>query len=254
MQKTNDYDGYAVRLAILLRSETQKPNTFIERPAMRALLPPVKGSRVLCVGSGTGEECGELLIRGAEVWGVDISENCLEVARSAFPGANLFNMDMHNLLFTSNSFDFIYSGLTIHYTEHIVHVLREMKRVLRPGGTMLLSTLHPVKWGAEFKRDANNEKNKSFVMGYDTFEQPARVYGDYLNDMVITQKPINYPMITYWKRSISSYMRAIQEADLELLNFVEPAPASEVRQSDPAYWEIHSKIPQFMIFVLRKRM
>lgn len=252
MQKTNDYDSYAHSIAKLLRSGAQKPNTYIERPAMWALLPDLTGKKVLCVGCGTGEECGELLERGASVWGIDSSNESVMLAQEAFSGATFATMDMHQLNFADNTFDFVYSGLTLHYTQHIDQVLADMKRVLKPGGIIQFSVGHPIKWAAEFKRDPQDENKKSFLIGYDTYEKPAHIYGDYLNVTKVTQKPQNYPTITYWNRPISSYLRIIREQGLELLDFVEPNVAPQAKEVDAEYYNIHSKIPQFMIFVTRK--
>lgn len=252
MQKTNDYDSYASKIAKLLRSGAQKPNTYIERPAMWSLLPDLRGKKVLCVGCGTGEECGELLERGAEVWGIDASTESVKLAAEAFPSATFATMDMHKLDFADQMFDFAYSGLTLHYTEHIDQVLSEMKRVLKPGGVVQFSVGHPIKWAAEFKRDPQDENKKSFIIGYDTYSSPAHVYGDYLNVTKVTQKPQNYPTITYWNRPISSYLRIIREQGLELLDFVEPPVLPAVKEVDSEYFDVHSKIPQFMVFVAKK--
>ena len=39
---------------------------------------------------------------------------------------------------------------------------------------------------------------------------------------------------------------------MELLNFVVPPAISEVKKIDPEYYDIHSKMPQFMVFLARK--
>ncbi|HJP96230.1 MAG TPA: methyltransferase domain-containing protein [Candidatus Saccharimonadales bacterium] len=252
MNKTNDYDSHATQIADLLRSGLQKPNTFIERPAMYKLLPDLQNKKVLCVGCGTGEECDELTKRGAQVWGFDVSAKSVELAKEAFPDAELRVMDMHKMDYNNESFDFVYSGLTLHYTENVDEVVAEMARVLKPGGTMQFSVGHPIKWAAENRRDPKDENKKSFLLGYDTHQTPVHIYGDYLNVTKVTQKPQNYPTITYWNRPISSYLQIIRQAGLEFLDFVEPPALPEAKQVDPDFYNVHTKIPQFMIFVARK--
>lgn len=253
MRKTNDYDSYADELARLLRSGAQKPHAFIEKPAMTSLLPDIKGKSVLCIGCGTGEECGELLARGAVVDGFDISKESVKLAQEAFPEAHLQVLDMEDLsAYRDEQFDFIYSSLALHYTEHLSQVLGQLRRILKNNGRVQFSVAHPLKWAAEVKRDSEDENKKAFLMGYDTYQTPAHVYGDYLNVTKVTQKPQNYPEITYWNRPISSYLRIIQEEEFRLVDFIEPAPTPETKRIDPEYWAIHSKIPQFMIFVIQK--
>lgn len=249
----NDYDSYAEKIASLLRSGTQKPHAFIEKPAMLGLLPNLHGKIVLCAGCGTGEECGELLQRGAEVYGFDISSASVELAQRAFPEAHLRVMDMHDLaVYADEQFDFIYSSLLLHYAERPQEILTQLYRVLKPGCTMQFSVAHPLKWAAEVKRDPVDETKKAFLMGYDTYQKPAHVYGDYLNVTKVTQKPQGYPVITYWNRPISDWLRIIRRAGFTLVDFVEPGTTPKTKQLDPDYWAIHSKIPQFMIFVIQK--
>lgn len=251
--QTNNYDDYAKKLAELLRSGTQKPHAFIEKPAMLSLLPNLKGKQVLCVGCGTGEECGELLARGAVVHGFDLSGESVKLAQKAFPTAHLQVLDMHDLSsYVDEQFDFIYSSLTLHYSGNPEKVLSQLYRVVKPGGHIQMSVAHPIKWAAEVKRDEADESKKAFLMGYDAYQKPAHVYGDYLNIRKVTQKPQNYPEITYWNRPISDYLRLFRECGFELLDFVEPQPIPKTKELDKEYWDIHSKIPQFMIFVARK--
>lgn len=194
-----------------------------------------------------------LLERGAKVSGFDLSEKSVRIAQKSFPEASLSVLDMNDLShYDDEQFDFIYSSLMFHYAEDAVHVLKQLRRILKKGGSMQFSVVHPVKWSAEAARDTDDENKKSFLMGYDTFQTPARVYGNYLGVTKATQKPQNYPEITYWNRPISAYFHAIKDAGLELAEFQEPLPTNETKQIDPEYWDIHSKIPQFMIFVVRK--
>jgi len=250
----NDYDGHADEIQRVLDAGKARLNVYVERPAMYALLPAdLSGKKALCIGCGTGDECGEFLKRGAAVWGLDISGESIKLAARAFPKANLAVMDMHSLVYGNNTFDFVYSGLALHYVEHLDVVLAEIQRVLKPGGLIQFSVGHPIKWAAEPKRDADDEAKKSFVMGYDTFTKLPQVYGDYLNVTRVTQKPEHYPVVTYWNRPISAYIHSIQDAGFELLDFIEPKPDAKVRTLDPEYYAIHSKIPQVMIFVAEKR-
>ncbi len=219
---------------------------------MYEALPDVSDKHILCVGCGTGEECDHMASMGAVVTGIDISRRSIEIARKRFESTKFEIMDMSELHYQDNSFDLVYSSLTIHYAEYLEQVLKEIFRVLKPGGNLIFSTLHPIKWGSEVRRDAKEERKKSFVLGYDSFVEPSHVYGDYLHTKQITQKPEGYPVISYWNRPISEYLRIIKEVGFNLVDFIEPSPVSELKSMDIDYWEIQSKIPQFMIFKLAK--
>jgi ubiquinone/menaquinone biosynthesis C-methylase UbiE len=248
----NNYDDYADDIAQSNQDGTNWAHKYIEKPAMYGSLSDVSGSSILCLGCGTGEECDYLTNLGATVTGIDASSRSIEIAKKRFASIRFEIMDMNELKYEDNSFDLVYSSLTIHYAANLEYALKEIFRVLKQGGTLVFSTLHPIKWGAEVKRDSKNERKKSFILGYDSFVQPSRVFGDYLNTREITQKPEGYPVIRYWNRSISEYLRVIKGIGFKLIDFIEPLPTDDLKNIDRDYWEIQSRIPQFMIFKLEK--
>lgn len=108
------------------------------------------GQRVLDIACGTGEPAisiATLLQGNGEVVGVDISPAPLEIARQRAKHRNLTNVqfeqcDAHRLSFPDNSFDRVTSRLGIMFFEDLSNALREMHRVLTPGGRVTL-----LAWG-----------------------------------------------------------------------------------------------------------
>lgn len=96
--------------------------------------------RILVVGCGDGREAGHLArLLGSETIGIDIGAEFEFAHREAAP-ARLMQMDAQSLDFPEDSFDVIYS---FHVLEHLPdpeRALREMRRVLRPGGMFLVGT------------------------------------------------------------------------------------------------------------------
>lgn len=248
----NDYDEYADAIAQSNSDGLNRAHRYIEKPAMYATLPDVNQKRILCVGCGTGEECGYISAKGGLVTGIDLSSKSINIARKKHPGLVFEIMDMNQLGFEDVSFDIVYSSLTFHYSNDLKKTLTEINRVLKPGGSLLFSVLHPIKWSAEIRRDMNDERKKAFILGYDSFTHPSSVFGDYLSIRPITQKPEGYPIIKYWNRPISNYLEVIKESGFSLVNFIEPSPIEELKKVDIDYWNTQSKIPQFMIFRLQK--
>ena len=60
---------------------------FYEAPGLQALVPPVAGLRVLDAGCGGGRTSAWLVEQGAEVVGIDTSEELLRLARDRLPSA-----------------------------------------------------------------------------------------------------------------------------------------------------------------------
>jgi phosphatidylethanolamine/phosphatidyl-N-methylethanolamine N-methyltransferase len=96
---------------------------------------------VLEVGIGTGLNV-PLYPPNCRVTGIDLSVPMLEKARSRISRARLpvrlLQMDAARLSFADNSFDIVYAPYTISVVPDPVQAAREMRRVCKPGGTILI--------------------------------------------------------------------------------------------------------------------
>jgi phosphatidylethanolamine/phosphatidyl-N-methylethanolamine N-methyltransferase len=100
------------------------------------------GDRVLEVGVGTGINTS-LYPRTCHVTGIDLSDSMLEkarerVAREGLRNVRLLEMDAANLTFADDSFDIVYAPYLISVVPDPVQVAREMRRVCRPGGRIII--------------------------------------------------------------------------------------------------------------------
>lgn len=101
------------------------------------------GQRLLDVGCGTGHHLAQLHRRGFDVAGVDASPEMLEYARRLNPEADLREADVEHLPFPDASFDIVLCIEVLRYLRDPEPTLREMARVLKPGG-VLLATAAPL--------------------------------------------------------------------------------------------------------------
>ena len=98
--------------------------------------------RVLEVGVGTGINA-DMYPRDCSVTGIDLSSSMLEkardrVARKELRNVRLLQMDATNLKFADDSFDIVYAPYVISVVPDPVAVAREMRRVCRPGGRIII--------------------------------------------------------------------------------------------------------------------
>ena len=100
------------------------------------------GDRILEVGVGTGINIS-LYPRNCQVTGIDLSTPMLEkaherVSRDGLSNVRLFEMDAAKLTFPDSSFDIVYAPYLVSVVPDPVQVAREMRRVCRPGGKIII--------------------------------------------------------------------------------------------------------------------
>jgi 2-polyprenyl-3-methyl-5-hydroxy-6-metoxy-1,4-benzoquinol methylase len=98
------------------------------------------GLRVLDIACGAGYGSGILVERGCEVVGADCDERTVELAASRIDGAEFRTANALALPFADASFDVVVTFETIEHVADGAGFLAEMRRVLRPGGTLICST------------------------------------------------------------------------------------------------------------------
>ncbi|WP_132878300.1 class I SAM-dependent methyltransferase [Tamaricihabitans halophyticus] len=120
-------------------------NAHYDRPACLELLGSVSGRTVLDAACGPGLYAGELVDRGAKVVGLDNSPRMVELARDSVPAAEFRVHDLADPLdwLPDDSVDLVLFALALEYLDDRVSVLRELRRVLRPDGALVLSRMHP---------------------------------------------------------------------------------------------------------------
>lgn len=247
----NNYDDVAIKRAKEFANGGNTNHEYIEKPTMYGLIPDITGKKVLCIGCGTGEECAELVRRGADVLGIDLSKVSIDYAREHVPGARFEHMDMDNGLdgmAAHGPFSLIYSSLTLHYSHDLEQLLRQCRALLEPGGSLVFSTCHPVKWAAETHRDPHDIGKKSHRMGYIRDGDHVEVWGNYLQTTLQTHAYPDGLVQQFWLRPPSAYFALLQQAGFTVTDFLEPAPVPEAEHVDVALWGVYTKLPCFMMF------
>ena len=113
---------------------------------MAADFKSARGLKVLEIGCGLGTDGAQFAEAGADYTGVDLTEAAVELARKRFetfgvPG-KFQTADAEQLQFDDNSFDLVYSHGVLHHTPDTAKAIREIYRVLRPGGRAMVMLYH----------------------------------------------------------------------------------------------------------------
>ena len=118
-----------------------------EWPRMRALLPDLRGLRIVDLGCGYGWFCRWARAQGAaSVRGIDVSEKMLARAQASGSDAAIRydRCDLERLELPAASFDLAYSSLALHYIADLERLLATVHRALVPGARLVFSVEHPI--------------------------------------------------------------------------------------------------------------
>lgn len=209
-----------------------------EWPALKALIPPLSGMRVLDLGCGFGWHCRYARAAGAaSVLGTDLSEKMLARARAMTddPAIEYRRMAIEDIDFAPDSFDLVLSSLAFHYIENLEPVVAQVWRCLRPGGTFLFSAEHPVftaSGAQDWHRDAAGEILHWPVDDY--FHEGRRRTSWLAED------------VTKYHRTVATYVGTLLDAGFRIAGLVEPAPTADALAAHPQ-WADEMRRPLFVI-------
>ncbi|MBS1807108.1 MAG: methyltransferase domain-containing protein [Acidobacteria bacterium] len=109
-------------------------------------LPPRgDGLEMLDVGCGTGYHMARYRARGFRLTGIDGSADMLRQARELNPDIVFYQSDVDRLPVAETAFDLAFSIEVLRYLPDIQPCVREIHRILRPGGTALVTAAPPLQ-------------------------------------------------------------------------------------------------------------
>jgi ubiquinone/menaquinone biosynthesis C-methylase UbiE len=110
-----------------------------------------EGAKALDIGCGPGAMVADLAARGFEVWGIDISQEMIEIAKEKTSAAglpaekiHLSTGDIEALEFADESFDLIVCAGVIEYLHTDEKWSRELTRTLKPNGLLAINVTNPL--------------------------------------------------------------------------------------------------------------
>lgn len=136
------FEGYAQ-----LSRSVAGLNGAPEWPAIKKILPDLKGTNVVDLGCGYGWFCRNAREQGAaEVLGLDLSQKMLNKAKSMTNDeAIIYRLaNLESLELAENSYDLAYSSLALHYIVNLPELLKTVYHSLVAGGNLVFSAEHPI--------------------------------------------------------------------------------------------------------------
>ncbi|MER7847692.1 class I SAM-dependent methyltransferase [Kitasatospora sp. NPDC096077] len=121
------------------------PSSFIqvEEPVLHGLLDGLPAGVALDAACGTGRQTAALLARGHRTIGVDQSPEMIARARERAPQAEFRTGRLEALPLDDDSVDLAVCTMALTHQPEVDGTVAELARVVRPGGRVLISDLHP---------------------------------------------------------------------------------------------------------------
>jgi SAM-dependent methyltransferase len=147
----------------------------IDEPIVKQIIDSLPAGVALDAACGTGRCSRFLADRGHQVIGVDGSPEMLARARLRVPTGEFVLGDLHRLPIDDASVDLVVCALALTHIRELAPVIAQFARVLRPGGSLVISDMHPEvvsKGSIPSVRDADGRPRR--LSGY------RHLIGDYV--------------------------------------------------------------------------
>lgn len=184
-------------------------------PALLDLLPAA-GELTVEIGCGEGRVARALIERGHHVVGVEGSPVLAAAAREAAPGLEVHVADAAELPLEDGVADLVVASMSLFNIERLDEAVREVARVLTPGGRFVFSIVHPVN---SAKPLGDHPEAGSYFARYGYEETRER------DGAVMTFHDLHRPL--------EAYVAALRDAGLLIEDLREPRPPADYLRDHP---------------------
>ena len=162
------------------RIDTKSPHNQTIKEKLFDLVDDYSGKTILDLGCGIGVFSKDLSNKAKKVVGIDISEKCIEYAKSKNNSDNIdyFTMDINNINLIKEKFDIVFSDMVFNYIEDYDKLLLNIYELLNDNGIIVFSQVHPISTASLGESSWVNEDGKlKFQM--DNYSNVSKRYREY---------------------------------------------------------------------------
>lgn len=238
----------------LIDGEGTPHHRKILNPCVERLLGDVEGKQFLDAGCGEGYLSRYYAKRGAIVTAIDLSQRLIEASEQLTEDSGVtVDYRVDNVCYIESvpdaEFDIILSNLVLLNVPCLDDAIKEFHRVLKVGGILVFSIVHPAfnfygpgSWQMGEKNPETNRREGVFFKVDRYFEEEE--YERYWK----TREGENFPEpISFFHRTLSTYLNSLAETGFSLVEFAEPLPVD-----DDEFFDRERRIPFFAVFKAQK--
>lgn len=207
----------------------QERSEFVEsnKRVVQARFKHFNGEKVLDLGCGYGFFTDYFRSIGADAIGIDGSEKMIELARDRYPITEFSVMDITMpFAFENNQFDVVFSNQVLMDIKDIDFVFSECKRILKTGGILYYSIVHPAFYDCHWQKDENGYRYAKVI---DRYIQPYQFTQEFWGETEHFHRPLSYYLNIAAKNGFAlketcepvSYDGINKNSDLPLFFFAE---------------------------------
>lgn len=220
---------------------------YVIDPAIFRIFGDVEGKRILDAGCGNGYLCRLLSNKGAEVVGVDISKRSIELAENSEKEEPL-NIEYHvgsicNLpVCRDATFDAVVSNIVLQDLQDLDGAIRELHRILKPGGGLVFSIMHPCFSSPPVhgwvRMPVDSQRSEDWL-----YWKVDR----YFDRSIEKWTYFGFPATYSFHRTLSDYMNALLKNGFSITAFEEPVPSQ--KDIEEHYRDLNDgeRIPWFLV-------
>ena len=230
-----------------MKEKGRNANDLIEIPNFRKLMPEVKGKSILDLGCGYGENDKFYKEQGAKyVLGIDISKHMIEEANKAnkIDGIDFKVMEMEEISNINYKFDIVMSSLAFHYIENFEKLIKDINKILEPGGYLVFSQEHPfttcVKYTENVKKGHTIIDNKYFGL-FSDYNRSGKRAKEWFGKYVVK-----------YHRNFEEIINTLIKSGFTIEEILEPKPSKEAIENNPKY--VNQWDRPFFLFVKCKKL
>ncbi len=248
------WESNAEAFSGLIDGEGTPHQKKILNPCVEKLLGDVAGKKLLDAGSGEGYLARHYAKKGANVTAIDLSQRLIETSEQMSENEGVtVDYRVDNVCYIesvpNDEFDIVLSNLVLLNVPRLDDAINEFHRVMKVEGILVFSIVHPAfnfygpgSWEMG-EKDPDTKRREGLYFKIDRYFEEEEYERSWK-----TRQGEKFPEpISFFHRTLSTYLNSLSSAGFRLIEFAEPLPID-----NDQFFNRERRIPFFAVFKAQK--